>query len=70
MPVAFDPVRMPDAASSRETDGSQAALQSRAQEISIESADLMRGSKMLSIRHNGSLYLLRTTKLGKLILTK
>ncbi|HSU20490.1 hemin uptake protein HemP [Comamonadaceae bacterium OTU4NAUVB1] len=41
-----------------------------AKEISIESTELLRGSKTLEIRHNGSLYLLRTTKLGKLILTK
>ena len=70
MAIAFDPIRMPDTTPTRETDGSQATLKPRVQEISIESADLMRGSKMLSIRHNGSLYLLRTTKLGKLILTK
>lgn len=38
--------------------------------ISVESTDLLRGSKTLEIRHNGSLYLLRTTKFGKLILTK
>jgi hemin uptake protein HemP len=70
MQVAFDPVRVPDASSSKEGQGPQAALPSRPQDISVESVELLRGSKMLGIRHNGSLYLLRTTKLGKLILTK
>jgi hemin uptake protein HemP len=37
---------------------------------SIESFELLRGSKTLGIRHNGALYLLRATKFGKLILTK
>jgi hemin uptake protein HemP len=40
------------------------------QESSVESVELLRGSKTLGIRHNGALYLLRATKFGKLILTK
>lgn len=37
---------------------------------SIDSVSLLRGGKRVQISHNGSLYLLQTTKQGKLILTK
>ncbi len=36
----------------------------------VESADLLQGSKTVGILHNGSLYRLQATRLGKLILTK
>lgn len=36
----------------------------------VESIELLRGGKSIGIMHNGSLYRLQTTKLGKLILTK
>lgn len=36
----------------------------------VKSADLFQGQKTVGIEHNGSLYRLQTTKLGKLILTK
>jgi hemin uptake protein HemP len=36
----------------------------------VESTDLLRGQKTVGILHNGSLYRLQATKLGKLILTK
>ena len=36
----------------------------------VESAALLQGSKTVSILHNGSLYRLQATNLGKLILTK
>ena len=36
----------------------------------VESTDLLRGGKTVGIMHNGSLYRLQATKLGKLILTK
>lgn len=36
----------------------------------VESADLLKGQKTVGILHNGSLYRLQATKLGKLILTK
>ena len=36
----------------------------------VESAALLQGSKTVGILHNGSLYRLQATKLGKLILTK
>ena len=36
----------------------------------LESTDLLKGNKAVGILHNGSLYRLQATKLGKLILTK
>ncbi len=36
----------------------------------FESAELLKGGKAVGIMHNGSLYRLQATKLGKLILTK
>ena len=36
----------------------------------FESAELLKGGKIVGIMHNGSLYRLQATKLGKLILTK
>lgn len=37
---------------------------------SIESRDLLKGHKAVEIQHNGAVYRLQSTKLGKLILTK
>ena len=36
----------------------------------VDSADLLQGQKTVQIQHNGSVYRLQATKLGKLILTK
>ena len=36
----------------------------------LDSADLLNGQKAVDIEHNGAVYRLHTTKLGKLILTK
>ena len=36
----------------------------------VNSMDLMKGQKTIEIMHNGSVYRLQATKLGKLILTK
>jgi hemin uptake protein HemP len=36
----------------------------------LQSSELLKGQKTIGILHNGSLYRLQTTKLGKLILTK
>lgn len=38
--------------------------------MSIDSMTLLRGGKCVQIAHNGALYKLQATKLGKLILTK
>jgi hemin uptake protein HemP len=48
--------------------GNAAAAQSPA--ALLESTDLLKGNKAVGILHNGSLYRLQATKLGKLILTK
>ena len=37
---------------------------------SFDSTSLLRGSKVVEIAHNGSVYRLQATRLGKLILTK
>ncbi|MGA0570840.1 hemin uptake protein HemP [Variovorax sp. VNK109] len=36
----------------------------------LDSSELLRGNKAVTIQHNGSVYRLQSTKLGKLILTK
>ena len=36
----------------------------------VESRDLLQGQKAVEILHNGAIYRLQNTKLGKLILTK
>lgn len=43
---------------------------SAADALSVESHELLRGHKAVEIKHNGAIYRLQTTKLGKLILTK
>ena len=40
------------------------------QDMSVDSTQLLRGKKAISIVHNGAIYRLQSTKLGKLILTK
>ena len=45
----------------------EAAAQATA---SLDSAALLRGQKVVEISHNGFVYRLQATKLGKLILTK
>jgi len=41
-----------------------------AQILSVQSRDLLKGQKAVEIQHNGAVYRLQSTKLGKLILTK
>ena len=36
----------------------------------LDSEDLLRGDRCVEIRHNGEVYRLQATRLGKLILTK
>ena len=38
--------------------------------LSVDSSALLQGQKAVSISHNGLMYRLQATKLGKLILTK
>ncbi|BEU97132.1 hemin uptake protein HemP [Acidovorax sp. DW039] len=53
--------------------GNAAALQPSTAEGTVHAVDsstLLQGQKAVAISHNGSLYRLQATKLGKLILTK
>ncbi len=45
-------------------------LAAQAGPAAVESSALLQGQKAVAIRHNGSVYRLQATKLGKLILTK
>ena len=45
-------------------------LATQAAPAAVESSALLQGQKAVTIRHNGSVYRLQATKLGKLILTK
>jgi hemin uptake protein HemP len=38
--------------------------------VVLESSELLRGARLVEIRHNGEIYRLQATRLGKLILTK
>ncbi|KQM75683.1 hypothetical protein ASE76_07145 [Xylophilus sp. Leaf220] len=50
--------------------GEQATPPASSDAPSFDSMSLLRGSKVVEIAHNGSVYRLQATKLGKLILTK
>jgi hemin uptake protein HemP len=52
------------------TPGKRVADSSERPAALVESAELLQGHKTVGIMHNGSLYRLQATKLGKLILTK
>lgn len=58
------------AGSSGSTRDEQATLPQSSHAPSFDSMSLLRGSKVVEIAHNGSVYRLQATKLGKLILTK
>lgn len=47
-----------------------APLPAPSQAAAVDSQYLLRGQKAVTIAHNGALYRLQATKLGKLILTK
>ncbi|QNP49365.1 hemin uptake protein HemP [Diaphorobacter aerolatus] len=56
-------------ASSRAANASQGAGH-LAEGAAVDSRNLLQGQKVVTIAHNGVLYRLQATKLGKLILTK
>lgn len=62
LPIHSEPVRQPG----------QSAVEASlpTPDLTLASDLLMRGRKVIQIQHNGALYQLRATKLGKLILTK
>ena len=60
-----DPARAPDA------DSEGAATADVVPNVAaVDSSALLQGQKAVAISHNGSVYRLQATKLGKLILTK
>jgi hemin uptake protein HemP len=65
-PNAFSVLSHP----SLDQSGGGASIQAVRPAPLVESAELLKGSKTVGIMHNGSLYRLQATKLGKLILTK
>ncbi|RYH52122.1 MAG: hemin uptake protein HemP [Alcaligenaceae bacterium] len=52
------------------SDSGAASRQEASLAHSVDSSALLQGQKTVSISHNGSVYRLQATKLGKLILTK
>lgn len=69
MHAATQPLMSSNAALHR-LQASGLAHASAADAMSVDSHALLRGQKTVEIKHNGSVYRLQTTKLGKLILTK
>ncbi|MDB5857964.1 MAG: hemin uptake protein HemP [Ramlibacter sp.] len=66
---------MSDAAARREpatasADARSAAAVDPARPAPLASEDLLRGRRLVEITHNGEVYRLQATRLGKLILTK
>ena len=47
-----------------------APTQPEAIQASLSSYEILRGQKAVDIQHNGAIYKLQATRLGKLILTK
>ena len=66
-PNAFSVLNHP---SLDQSGGGHASIQAALPAPMVESTELLKGSKTVGIMHNGSLYRLQATKLGKLILTK
>ncbi|MDH6168149.1 hemin uptake protein HemP [Variovorax boronicumulans] len=66
-PNAFSVLNHP---SLDQSGGGHASIQASRPVPMVESTELLKGSKTVGIMHNGSLYRLQATKLGKLILTK
>ena len=62
---------MPATATSIETTATAATSSVTAAAVNaLDSGALLQGQKSICIQHNGSIYRLQATKLGKLILTK
>jgi hemin uptake protein HemP len=61
--------RLPQPSEDRHEGGEEAPATSCPQ-APLDSATLLRGGRWVEIRHNGEVYRLQATRLGKLILTK
>jgi hemin uptake protein HemP len=51
-------------------DGGEEVPPSSCRQAPLDSATLLQGGRWVEIRHNGEVYRLQATRLGKLILTK
>jgi hemin uptake protein HemP len=51
-------------------DTGEAETPQPARQVALDSTTLLRGGRSVEIRHNGEVYRLQATRLGKLILTK
>ena len=60
----------PTLSASRTSSGKLSPSTQGQQQPAVESQALLQGQKVVTIHHNGALYRLQATKLGKLILTK
>ena len=71
---ALNPVERAEPAAPATGPGADASLPAsttaRADTPAVASEALLRGQRSISISHNGEVYRLQATKLGKLILTK
>ena len=63
-------LHLPAMLSASRTPSSQPAHSAQDTHPAVESQALLQGQKAVTIHHNGALYRLQATKLGKLILTK
>ena len=54
----------------RERDAAPRPIGDEAEPRQLSSEKLLQGGRMVEIRHNGEVYRLQATRLGKLILTK
>jgi hemin uptake protein HemP len=70
MHAATHPLMSSNAAALQRFAAAGMAQLSAADAIAVDSHELLRGQKAVEIKHNGAIYRLQTTKLGKLILTK
>ena len=70
MPAALNPFAVLNHRSVDQSGGGEAASARERAAPPVESIELLKGNKAVGILHNGSLYRLQATKLGKLILTK
>ena len=70
MPAALGPFAVLNHRSIDQSGGGEPASGREHAIPPLESTELLKGNKAVGILHNGSLYRLQATKLGKLILTK
>ena len=70
MSTSPDAFGVPSHPSLDHSGGGRAAVEAVYPAPMVESTALLKGGKAVGILHNGALYRLQATKLGKLILTK